>query len=249
MKICQDGGALFVFDVGALASLKGFAVASEHVLMQMYRTLREAFGPQNWWPAQTPFEVMLGAVLTQNTNWKNVEKAMGNLRRRGALSVSGLRELGAEELQSLIRPAGYFRQKSARLQALAQWVDRKCGGEIDLLRERPLEELREELIALRGIGPETADSILLYALEKPVFVVDAYTKRVMARHGFVALDCSYFELQSFCEHELPRDVELYKDFHAQIVELGKRVCRRAPRCNECPVHDLLGGPILEENEQ
>lgn len=218
-----------------------------NLLLEIYDVLRSAFGHRNWWPAESPFEVMVGAVLTQNTNWRNVEKAIRNLRDAGLLSAGGLARAEVEELQDLLRPAGYYRQKAPRLKRLARWVVEACGpeeGSLAELRRRPLEDLREELVSLKGIGPETADSILLYALGKPVFVIDAYTARVMGRHELIAPDVSYAGAQTYFQDELAADVELFKDFHAQLVEVGKRYCKsRSPRCSECPLHPLLGDPV------
>ena len=220
------------------------------MLMRIYEVLLAAFGNRNWWPGETPFEVMVGAVLTQNTNWTNVEKAIGNLKRSGVLNAAALSELDTSELQGLIRPAGYYRQKTGRLRRLARWVGGRGADDasaIAALRAASTYELRQGLLALNGIGPETADSILLYALEKPVFVVDAYTVRIMSRHGLVDPEVGYEEVQAVFEDGLERDVELYKDFHAQLVEVGKRYCRRrSPRCEICPLRGELSDLVLEE---
>jgi len=222
-------------------------MAAENLLLRIYDVLRSAFGHRGWWPADTPFEVMMGAVLTQNTNWANVEKAVGNLTQAGLLSATGLSEAGEDEIQRLIRPAGYYRQKTARLRRLAGLVLEVCGPDdasLEGLRALPLEDLHEKLTSLKGIGHETAASILLYALAKPVFVVDAYTVRVMARHQLIEPGISYADLQAYFEDRLPTDVELFKDFHAQLVEVGKRYCKsRRPLCSSCPLHPLLGDPI------
>ena len=216
------------------------------LLMGLYRALLAAHGPRDWWPGETPFEVMVGAVLTQRTNWGNVEKAIGALKRAGALGPRALAAMEPERLQQLIRPAGYYRQKTARLRALARWlVDRSNGGGLRALERVPTDELHAELLGIRGIGPETADSILLYALGRPTFVVDAYTKRVVVRHGLLDEACGYEELQDLFESSLPDDVELFKDYHAQLVELGKRCCRTTPRCAQCPARPLLGDPLEE----
>jgi endonuclease-3 related protein len=216
----------------------------------IYRTLREAFGHQEWWPARTPFEVMVGAILTQNTNWNNVETAIENLREAGLLQPGALCNTQLEELQMLIRPAGYYRQKAARLLRLARWVKERCGPadcRLKALQTRPLDELRVELLQINGIGPETADSILLYALEKPVFVIDAYTVRIFGRHELIEPGVPYAELQEEFQHRLPEDVELYKDFHAQLVEVGKRFCSKtSPACSQCPLRPQLGPPVLGE---
>ena len=220
------------------------------MLMRIYEALLAAFGHQNWWPGETPFEVMVGAVLTQNTNWTNVEKAIANLKRSGVLSAAALSELDTSELQDLIRPAGYYRQKAGRIRRLARWVAERGADDacaIAALRAASTDELRQGLLALNGIGPETADSMLLYALEKPVFVVDAYTVRIMSRHGLVDPEVGYEEVQAVFEDGLERDVELFKDYHAQLVEVGKRYCRRrSPRCERCPLRGVLGDPVLEE---
>lgn len=218
--------------------------------IEIYRTLREAFGHQQWWPARTPFEVMVGAVLTQNTNWKNVETAIVNLREAGLLRPGPLSAAEAEELQDLVRPSGYYRQKSARLLRLARWVETRCGPddeELEALKQEPIYELRTELLRINGVGPETADSILLYALEKPVFVVDAYTVRVFGRHELIEPHLPYTEIQEEFHHRLAEDVELYQDYHAQLVELGKRFCKKSsPACSTCPLRPQLGPPVLGE---
>ena len=168
----------------------------------IYRKLSQAWGPQHWWPAESPFEVILGAILTQNTSWTNVEKAIANLRAAGVLSVAGIRELAAPELEELIRPSGYFRQKTARLKGLVGFLDERYGGAVEALLATPTAELRETLLALKGIGPETADSILLYAGHHPIFVVDAYTRRVLERHDAVALRADYDEVRNLVEQAL-----------------------------------------------
>ena len=216
------------------------------VLMDVYRALRAEFGDRNWWPAESPFEVMVGAVLTQRTNWGNVEKAIAALKADGALSAEALAGMDLERLQTLVRPAGYYRQKALRLRRLAAWLVERAGGDPARLADAPTDALREELLALRGIGPETADSMLLYAQERPTFVVDTYTKRVVVRHGLLDAGCGYVELKEFFEWNLPADVGLYKDYHAQLVEVGKRHCRPRPRCARCPLHALLGDPLPEE---
>jgi endonuclease-3 related protein len=215
-------------------------------LMAVYEILRGAFGHRDWWPAQTPFEVIVGAILTQNTNWTNVEKAIGRLQEAGLLDPHALAACGSERLQEAIRPSGYFRQKAARLRRVAEWLIERCDGDIPALETVPTEQLREDLISLRGVGPETADSILLYALGRPVFVVDTYTFRVMGRHGLAEPECGYHGLQDLFHSHLPVDVGLYGDFHAQFVEVGKRFCRPQPRCDECPLHGLLGDPLADE---
>ena len=222
-------------------------MSTRALLKELYGALRQAFNHRRWWPAPTPFEVMVGAILTQNTNWTNVEKAMAALKQAAALTAPALAQMDVERLQGLVRPAGYFRQKAARLRRLAAWVVERGGGNPAGLSAVPTAQLREELLALNGIGPETADSILLYAFERAAFVVDTYTKRIAARHRLVDWECDYDELKELFESNLPEDVELYKDYHGQLVELGKRHCRRrSPLCESCPARPVLGEPVLEE---
>jgi len=205
-------------------------------LLRIYSRLLRKFGHRGWWPGETRFEIMVGAILTQNTNWVNVEKAIAGLKKRKMLTPSRLASADVRRIEAAIRPSGYFRQKARRLKGFAKWlVTEYNGGDMVRLCSRPLPALRRELLALDGIGPETADSILLYAAGKPVFVVDAYTKRAFSRIGLVKEDASYAEVQEFFEARLPKLVPLYKDYHAQVVELGKRYCRKEPLCHECPL--------------
>ena len=219
-------------------------------LSKMYSALLDAFGYRNWWPAHTPFEVIVGAVLTQNTNWQNVEKAIANLTQAGMLRADLLADADLADLHEWIRPSGYFRQKAVRLKRIAGWVRENCPPDdpgLAALRRRPAEDLRGELLALSGIGPETADSILLYALDKPVFVVDSYTVRVLARHGLVDPDSTYHDVQAYFHERLSPDEADFKDFHAQFVEVGKRYCRkRAPLREGCPLYGVLGAPTQPE---
>ncbi len=206
-------------------------------LLPLYRHLLQALGPQHWWPGDSAFEIALGALLTQNTAWRNVEQALRNLRNRGWLQPEAVATAPLEELEQLLRPSGYYRQKARRARDLARWW-LAHGGE-EGLRSLPTETLRRELLRLKGIGPETADSILLYAFHRPVFVVDAYTRRILSRHGF-PLPPDYEGLRKFMEDQLPRSVPLYQEFHALLVAVGKHFCRRSPRCTGCPVADLWG---------
>jgi endonuclease-3 related protein len=215
-------------------------------LYEVYQRLFQAFGPQDWWPGETPFEVMVGAVLTQNTNWQNVERAIANLRDADLLSPQALYAVAQEELEELIRPAGYFRVKARRLRSLVSFVVERYGGSLDAMFRTDLATLRTELLAINGIGPETADSILLYAGGLPAFVVDAYTHRVLGRHGWVGFDADYHEIQERLQDSVPQDVQIYNEYHALIVRLGKHFCRkRQPKCAECPLAELLppGGPL------
>ncbi|MBI4466778.1 MAG: endonuclease III domain-containing protein [Acidobacteria bacterium] len=205
-------------------------------MLRYYRRLRRHFGHQNWWPGRTRFEVILGALLTQNTSWANVEKALANLRQARALSPEKLTSLPAGRLARLLRPSGYFRQKTRAVQGFLRHLNNGYQGSLARLLRRPTAELRAELLALSGIGEETADSILLYAAGRPVFVIDAYTRRVLARHGLASAQARYDELQSFFERHLPADPALYNDFHAQLVAVGKTFCHRErPDCAACPL--------------
>ena len=207
---------------------------------EIFKRLFDAFGPQYWWPGESPFEVMVGAVLTQNTNWQNVERAINNLRQADLLEPRALADVPTEELEELIRPAGYFRVKARRLRSLLQLLIKQYDGSPEAMFAAGLSALREELLAVHGIGPETADSILLYAAELPSFVVDAYTHRVFARHGWIGFDADYHELQDYFHGNLPDDVALYNEYHALIVNLGKHYCRKSkPKCEQCPLAELL----------
>lgn len=212
-------------------------------LLRYYRRLRRHFGHRNWWPARTRFEVILGALLTQNTSWNNVEKALTNLRRADALTATKLSRLSPARLARLLRPSGYYRQKTRAVRGFLAHLNNGYRGSLARLLARPTTELREELLALRGIGPETADSILLYAAGRPVFVIDAYTRRVLARHGLAQPNAAYEQLQDYFETHLPRRAALYNDFHAQLVAVGKNFCHRErPDCAACPL-----GVELEKN--
>jgi len=220
------------------------------MLTEVYRRLFDAFGPQHWWPGQSPFEVMVGAVLAQNTNWKNVEKAIGNLRRADLLEPRALYNVPAEELEELIQPAGYFRVKARRLRSLLEFLVEWYDGSLDAMFQTEPAELRRQLLDVHGIGPETADSILLYAGDLPSFVVDAYTGRVFMRHGWIDFEADYHRLQDYIQSELPREAPLYNEYHALLVRLGKDYCRKTkPKCLECPLRELLppGGPLEPES--
>jgi len=205
-------------------------------LVEMYHKLYQAFGPQYWWPGENPFEVAVGAILTQNTNWGNVEKAIKNLKHQKVLSAKALHEMPASELPLLIRPAGYFNIKAKRLKSFIGFLIKNYRGSMKKMREDDIHSLREKLLNIHGIGPETADSILLYALEKPSFVIDAYTKRVLSRHKIMEHDRSYEEFQGLFHSALKRDIQLFNEYHALFVKVGKTYCkRRAPLCDECPL--------------
>lgn len=205
-------------------------------LIRYFRRLRRHFGRQDWWPARTRFEVVLGALLTQNTAWANVEKALGNLRRARALSYAGLRRLRPRHLETLLRPAGYFRQKSRYVSSFVNHLQRRHRGSLARLLDQPTRPLRRELLAITGVGEETADSILLYAASRPVFVVDAYSRRVLSRHGLTNARASYGQLQAFFHRHLPQSRKLFNEYHALLVAVGKDYCRaRNPDCARCPL--------------
>jgi endonuclease-3 related protein len=176
--------------------------SQEKTIRKYFRTLELAWGRQHWWPAESRFEVIVGAYLTQNTAWTNVERAMNNLRAARVITIDDIRKTPLEELEQLVRPAGYFRQKARRLKTFISYLDTKYGGSVDRMFSRPTEELRQELLGLNGIGPETADSILLYAGDHAVFVVDAYTRRILDRHGILPFSASYEEVRELFEHSL-----------------------------------------------
>ena len=207
------------------------------LLMEIFEALLKAYGPLHWWPAETPFEVCVGAILTQNTNWGNVEKAIVNLKRDGVLSIDALGEIDRERLAELIRPSGFFNVKSVRLKDFIGWVLERHGS-LDTMFAGDWRALRDELNAVRGIGRETCDSILLYAGEKPSFVVDAYTKRLFSRLGLVSENASYEEVRALFMNALPLDAPLFNEYHALIVEHCKRHCRKKPICEGCPLKGL-----------
>jgi endonuclease III related protein len=209
------------------------------LLTAMYRELLGFFGHRNWWPADTPFEVCVGAILTQNTSWKNVVKAMSNLKAASALDAKTIHRLPLDELADLIRPAGYFNVKAKRLRNFVDHLVLNHGSNLNSLFASPVDALREELLAINGIGKETADSMMLYAGQKPIFVVDAYTQRVLHRHGIIDQKADYDTIQRIFHANLPTNVELFNDFHAQIVAVGHHFCRRKPLCNQCPLEPFL----------
>jgi endonuclease-3 related protein len=182
---------------------------------------------------------MVGAVLVQNTSWRNVERAIANLRDSGALDPRALHSIPQAELEQLIQPAGYYRLKAKRLRNLLGYVMERFDGSLEAMRQVEVVQLREELLSINGIGPETADSILLYALEKPVLVVDAYSHRIWARHGWLDYDADYHQLQQEVASGLPDEAPVFNELHAMIVEVGKQWCKRIPKCNECPLRELL----------
>ncbi len=214
-------------------------------LRRYYHRLLAEFGPQGWWPAETQLEVILGAILTQNTTWRNAALAIGRLREAGMIDLARLRAVKPDRLQSLIRHAGFFRQKARTIQTFLRWLEDAHDGSLDRMFSQPAERLRSDLLQLTGLGPETVDAILLYAGGKPFFVSDSYTRRILGRHGLLAPDASYDEAQEAIHGSLDRDAGVYNEFHALLVEVGKRYCRRQEaRCGGCPLESFLraGGP-------
>jgi endonuclease-3 related protein len=237
-------------------------------IVRYYAALHSRWGPQNWWPAESRLEVIVGSYLTQNTNWSNVEKAIANLRSARVLSVKGLREISLRRLETLVRPSGYFRQKAKKLKTFVRFLDKNYGGSLDRMFAKPTEKLRAELLELNGVGPETADSVLLYGGNHLVFVVDAYTRRVLERHRIIAAKAKYEEIRMLLEaavtsvapgqlnldrhgdeprHPVSRMsrasrrelVQHYNELHALIVRVGNQYCRSTPKCEECPLREFL----------
>jgi len=212
-------------------------------LDEYYNSLLTSFGPQHWWPGQTPFEIIVGAILTQNTAWTNVEVAIARLRRAGLLSFRAMERVSLRRLEPLIRSSGYFRQKARKLKAFCGFLRREYGGSLRRMFETPTIELRRKLLTVFGVGPETADSILLYAGAHPVFVVDAYTKRLLSRHGWIGDKAKYEDVRWMFERHSPGNSRWFNEFHALIVQVGKEFClRQRPLCQQCPL-----GRYLEES--
>ncbi len=214
------------------------------LLREMYEHLRAIYGPQHWWPAETPFEVVVGAYLTQNTSWRGVELSIGNLAARGVLSVEGIRGVAEDELRLLIRPSGYMVRKAAAIKAFVVWLDRHFGGSLADLAAEPAATVREQLLALPGVGPETADAILLYALGQPAMVVDEYLRRIVVRHRLLPDKAKYSEIQSFAMRAFedcdPASLPAHSnEFHALAVLVGKSHCGPKPKCDRCPLARFL----------
>ena len=222
-----------------------------NALLKIYKKLYRCFGPQNWWPGDNPFEIAVGAILTQNTNWGNVEQAIQNLKEHAVFSVDGIYGLSVRELASLIKPAGYFNVKAQRLRSFLEFLSNDYHGRMTNMMLEDADHLRARLLQVHGIGPETADSILLYALEKPLLVIDAYTKRVLSRHGIMASEKSYDEFQALFHNSLKRDVRQYNEYHALFVRVGKTFCKKSkPLCEKCPLNDmLLSAAVYSESAQ
>ena len=214
-------------------------MSKTRTLLQIYEKMFNVLGPQRWWPGETPFEVAVGAILTQNTNWSNVEKAIKNLKKAGNLDPAGIHKLNISELAELIRPSGFFNVKAKRVKAFISWLFSAYDGKLSKMFTKDLEIIREELLGIKGIGPETADSILLYAGNYPTFVVDAYTHRIFSRHAFIPEESSYDEIKAFFEENLPKDVKLFNEYHALLVNVGKMFCKPKRLCEQCPLKDFL----------
>jgi endonuclease III related protein len=212
-------------------------------LLNVYELLNGYFGDLRWWPAEEPFEVIVGAILTQNTAWVNVEKAIKALRESRLLTPAALFHIPEDELAQIIRPSGYYHLKAGRLKAFVRFFMEVYSGSIAEMKTEPLSSLRDQLLGVWGVGPETADSILLYPCQKPVFVCDAYTKRIFSRHGMIGDDAEYHTIQSLFMDHLPQDVSFLGQYHALIVNTGKKFCRKAPQCTGCPLALLPVGTM------
>ncbi len=207
-------------------------------LTGIYQLLFDRFGPQRWWPGQTQFEIIAGAILTQNTNWANVEKAITNLKAADRLTHEKLHHLDVSQLAELIRPAGYYNIKAKRLKNFINWLFENYDGKLTNLENLDTDRLRAELLAITGVGRETADSILLYAFDRPIFVVDAYTARIAFRHQLIEPDADYERLRELFQSNLPQDTKLFNEYHALLVRVGKEFCRPKARCPGCPLEKL-----------
>ncbi|MDR4506316.1 MAG: endonuclease III domain-containing protein [Candidatus Scalindua sp.] len=210
----------------------------QKLLLTMYNRLFKSFGRQYWWPGETDFEVVIGAILTQNTNWGNVKKAIRNLKDAQVFTPQKLYEIDRDRLADLIRPSGYFNVKARRVKNFIEWLFLHYCGSLSKMFLQDFVDLRTQLLSVNGIGRETADSILLYAAQQPTFVVDAYTKRVLVRHGLISEDFDYETIKAFFEDNLPRDVALYNEYHALLVRVGNNFCKPKMQCDECPLKDI-----------
>lgn len=211
------------------------------VYYRLYHRLYEHYGPQHWWPGETPFEVMVGAVLTQNTSWTNVTRAIDNLRAKGLLTFDALAAAPVAEVSACIRPSGYYNLKAIRLLNLLRMITVQYHGDLLALLEDDTASARANLLSVKGIGQETADAILLYAGNHPLFVVDAYTHRILSRHGLAPEECDYTELQELLTSSLPADYQLFNEYHALLVRTGKDYCKKGnPLCGACPLQGVEG---------
>jgi len=212
----------------------------KNIVMKMYRLLEDYFGDLKWWPADTDFEVIVGAILTQNTAWTNVEKAINALREEGLIDPSKIKSINVNKLSRLIRPSGYHRQKSIRLKDISKFLMKECGGDLKKLRHQDKDVLRKKFLQVKGVGPETADSIMLYALGKKDFVVDTYTRRIFSRHKMIQEGASYDEIKNLVHKGFPMKLKDFNQFHALLVETGKHFCKKKEAlCNGCPLECIL----------
>ena len=205
-------------------------------LTEIYDLLLDRYGHQQWWPGETKIEVIVGAILTQNTNWGNVEKAIKNLKAANCLTVEKLSAIDISQLAELIRPSGYYNIKAKRLKAFINWLFKEVDGDLELLDNYDDYSLRMSLLSVKGIGRETADSIMLYGLNRPIFVIDTYTCRILVRHGLLDSDCDYEQAREYFESNLPQDTKLFNEFHALLVQVGKNHCKPTPKCDDCPLN-------------
>jgi endonuclease-3 related protein len=210
-------------------------------LERYYRRLLKAYGPQHWWPADSRFEITIGAILTQNTAWRNVERAVANLKREGLMTPRALDRVPLSRLAEMIRPSGYFRVKAGRVKAFVRFLIQQYEGDIKQMMFEPVDHLRSKLLSVKGIGPETADSILLYAVDVPIFVIDAYTRRVLSRHRLISSKVSYDQLQRFFMGHLQLRADIFNEYHALLVKVGKEHCKPTPACQGCPLRVYLNG--------
>lgn len=217
---------------------KAEVTAISEILLKIYHRLLACYGPQRWWPADDPFEVIVGAILTQSAAWTNVEQAIANLKRAGALSPFVLHHLPVDRLAHLIRPSGYYNAKALKLKAFAERLHCQYGGDLGRFFALDTPQLRQELLSIHGVGQETADSIILYATKRPIFVIDAYTRRILSRLGLAPETDSYWAFQALFAENLPEDEGLYNEYHALLVRHGKGVCRKVPLCPTCCLTSL-----------
>lgn len=206
--------------------------------LNIYHSLMARYGPQHWWPATESFEIIIGAILTQSAAWGNVEKALANLKSAKSLSPEALRQLPLSELASLIYPCGYYNAKALKLKAFAHWLGENYNDNLDKLFANNTNSLRQQLLSIHGIGQETADSIILYAANKPIFVVDAYTRRIINRLGLAPASNSYTDYQALFMHNLPTDTQLFNEYHALLVQMAKDACRTHPLCQQCCLSNI-----------
>ena len=213
-------------------------MTTHKTLIEIYQILYDAFGPQHWWPGDSRVEIITGAILTQNTNWANVKKAINNLKAADCLAAEKLYHAELSQLAEIIRPAGYYNIKAKRLKSFLSWLFENYDGRLKSLESVNTEQLRAELLSIKGVGRETADSILLYAYDRAVFVVDAYTARIAIRHNLIDSDADYEQLKDLFESNLPQDIQLYNEFHALLVRAGNQFCKPRAKCPGCPLEKL-----------